>query len=229
MTGYYLLENFKGFRKTMNGLFSISCKNKNSALLLSWKTESSRYEVCVFINWLYKTLCCFCYHSREENKNCVWGNSELPFKIFLFSEINLPAELWRPYNLIARITLITKTQSWLASPIACFFVIIKVRELFLNSAEWVNEAVFWWVLKWHWNILLALVQNQFSLFFVFKYFIMIRWQRSINLVSVELNFELYKWYFQRSWRIIIIRTRTRWSVWQKINHTDRNKSRYERD
>ena len=153
MTGYYLLENFKGFRKTMNGLFSISCKNKNSALLLSWKTESSRYEVCVFINWLYKTLCCFCYHSREENKNCVWGNSELPFKIFLFSEINLPAELWRPYNLIARITLITKTQSWLASPIACFFVIIKVRELFLPRNEsmrpyfdesWSDIGIFYW-------------------------------------------------------------------------------------
>ena len=56
-------------------------------------------------------------------------------RFFLFSEINLPAELWRPYNLIARITLITKTQSWLASPIACFFVIIKVRELFLPRNE----------------------------------------------------------------------------------------------
>ena len=71
---------------------------------------------CVFINWLYKPLCCFCYHSREENKNCVWGKSELPFRI-LCSEINLPADLWRPYNLIARITLITKTQSWLLLPV----------------------------------------------------------------------------------------------------------------
>ena len=38
---------------------------------------------------------------------------------FLCSEINLPADLCRPYNLIARITLITKTQSWLLLPALC--------------------------------------------------------------------------------------------------------------
>ena len=160
-----------------------------------WKQNQVDMEcVYLFINWLYKTLCCSCYITPEKKIKTVSGEILSFLSRFLCSEINLPADLCRPYNLIARITLITKTQSWLASPIAWFFVIIKWG--MVSTAEWVSEAVLWW--GWHLNISLALVQNQFSLFFVFKYFNMIGWQRSINLVSVELNFELYKWYFQRS-------------------------------
>ena len=82
----------------------------------------------VFINSLCTKLYAVSVITPKKKLKSVSGEIQsFLSKDFLCSEINLPAELWRPYNLIARITLITKTQSWLPLPV---FVIIKGREWF---------------------------------------------------------------------------------------------------